>query len=114
MQARRGESLTGWGTARSRRAIQTERIKVTSDVSEARARMKPRLQRLVLKLERIPGALPQAADDGAPLALNRYSVWERTCLENSVSSRVRHQRDANSRSRRFESNFLLVPNPERV
>ena len=81
----RPRSLTGWGTS-AESAIQTERIKVTSDVPEARARMKQRLQRLVLKLERIPGAMPQAVDDGAPLALNRYSVWERTCLRNSVSS----------------------------
>ena len=47
---------------------------MTSDVSEARARMKPRLQRLVFEIGRIPGALPQAVDDGAPLALNRHQT----------------------------------------
>ena len=68
----RPRTLTESGTS-AESAIQTEPTSVTSDVSETRARMKPRLQRLVLKLELIPGALPQAVADCAPLALNRYS-----------------------------------------
>ena len=59
MKARRGEILTEWGTS-AESAIQTDRINETSDLSEAHARMKPRLQRVVFEIGRIPGALPQA------------------------------------------------------
>ncbi len=60
--------------------------------------MKPRLQRLNLKLEPIPGALPQAVDDGAPLALNRYrraaqswNVAVRLISLDTVAGRVTHE-----------------------
>src|SRR5438046_372735 len=42
------------------------------------------------------------------------SVWERTCLGNSVSFRVRSQCDANSRSVSAREQFFLVPNPEHL
>ncbi len=51
--------------------------------------MKPRLQRLVLKLEPIPGALPQAVDDGAPLALNRYAALRRPRTAINLSTHAR-------------------------
>ena len=48
MQARRGETLTSQESqSRRRGTIQTERISVTSDMSEVRAKMNPRLQRSV-------------------------------------------------------------------